>query len=226
MEQIEFVNQRFCSKNGLELDVSLKEFAQENRKYYQEQEDYDWVEVADRFKGLEAFLHRARERQTLSLIRGFGAGDKFLDAGCGTGLVLRHLPPGSVGLDINPRNISRAKVHAPKAKLVLGDIEKMPFESQSFTMVISTDVLEHLIKPQKALDEIFRVLTSKGVLIGSVPAQNPLWHLRFLSSTHPGEPYHKLYKEREVKTLFAGKGKILKIKRGCFLMNFFFVVRK
>lgn len=226
MKKRDFINQKFCAKNGLALDVTLEEFTQVNKRYYQDVEDYDWVEVADHFRGLEAILHRLRGKETLKLIKKFGEGGNFLDAGCGAGLVLRHLPPGSVGLDVNSRNIHRAKIHAPEAKLILGDIEKMPFASQSFTTIICTDVLEHLPLPQKALEEIFRVLAPGGILIGSVPAQNPIWRLRFLSSTHPGEPYHRLYKKEEVQALFSSKGKILKLKRGCFFMNFFFVVKK
>lgn len=226
MKAIKFVNQKFCAKNGLSLNSSLKKFSQENKRYYQEIEDYDWVEVVDHFRGLETILHRLRERETLKLVKEFGKGGKFLDVGCGTGLILRHLPSGSVGLDINPRNIKRAKIHAPQRKPILGDIEKIPFSSQRFSTVICTDVLEHLVKPQKALSEIFRVLVPKGILIGSVPAKNPVWCLRFLSSTHPGEPYHRIYQKKEVQALFNDQGKILKLKRGCFLMNFFFVVSR
>jgi len=222
--EMDFVDRKFCAKNGVSLDLSFEEFIQENRRYYQEEEDYDWVEVADHFRGLEAIFHRLRERQASKLVKEFEAGNKFLDAGCGTGLILRHLPAGSVGLDINQRNTRRAKKHAPRAKLVLGDIQEMPFADASFTTIVCTDVLEHLLEPQKALEEIFRILAPQGIAIGSVPAQNPIWRLRFLSSTHPGEPYHRLYKKQEVKALFDGKGKILELKRRCFLMNFFFVV--
>ncbi len=194
-----------------------------NKRYYQEIENYDWVEVVDNFLGLEAVLHRLRERETLRLIKKFGL-NKFLDAGCGTGLNLRHLPSGSVGLDINPRNLQRAKKYAPQVKLVLGDIEKMPFNNHSFRSVICTEVLEHLLKPQKALKEIFRVLIPKGLLIGSVPTRHPLWFFRFLSSTHPGEPYHHHYQKQEIQTLFNNKGKILRLNKSCLGMSWFFVV--
>lgn len=221
----DFVNQKICVENGFH-DKSSGEFVKENKRYYQEVEDYDWVEVVDRLRGPEAILHRLRERQALTLLKKFNSGSKILDAGCGTGLVLRHLPAGSVGLDINPRNIKKAKLHAPKAEVILGDIEKLPFPNSSFKTIISMDVLEHLIEPKGAIFELFRVLSPGGILIGSVPAQNLIWRLRFLSSTHPGEPYHKLYKKKEIETLFSGKGKLLEIKRGCLFMNFFFVVKK
>lgn len=221
-----YANWKLCVRNGFVKKMPLGEFIKENKKYYQDVEDYDWVEVTDHFKGLEALFHRLRQKKTLKLVGKFGNGKKYLDAGCGTGLMLRHLPPGSIGIDINPRNIKRAKVHAPKSKVILGDIEVMPFAGNSFDTVICTDVLEHFPNPQQVVKEIFRVLSPKGILIGSVPLQNPIWLLRFLSSTHPGEPYHKLYQKNEVVQLVGKKGKILKMTKACAWMSLFFVVQK
>ena len=220
-----YIDQSFCIKNGLSYNLSFEEFKKENKRYYQKVENYDWVSVTDKFKGVEAILHRAREAKTLELIKRLKTPGSFLDVGCGTGLILRHLPKGSTGLDINPRNIKQAKLHAPEAKLIVGDIEKMPFKGKSFDTIICTDVLEHLVDLQNALKEIFRVLKPGGLCIGSVPRANFLWRLRFLSSTHPGEPYHRLYKTQEVRDLFAKRGQILKLENSCFGMNLFFVVK-
>lgn len=219
-----FINEKLCQKNGYVLDSN--EFIAENKKYYQEIEDYDWVKVADDFRGLEAILHRLREKSLLKLWKKYHKGKKFLDAGCGTGLMLRHFPKASIGLDINPRNLIKAKIHAPYAKLVLGDIEKIPFNNNSFSTIVCTEVLEHLPRPSIALKEIFRVLEKGGLLIGSVPAKNLIWNLRFLSSTHPGEPYHRLYEEKELRSLLSQFGKILLLKKGDMAMNFFFVIEK
>ena len=220
-----YINRNFCFDNGVSTDQSFKKFNLANKRYYQDVEDYDWIEVTDGFRGLEAILHHLREAESVRLINQYGNGE-FLDAGCGTGLILRHLPGGSVGLDINPRNIKRARRYAPKTRVVLGDIEKMPFKNCSFNTVVCTEVLEHLPRPQKALGEIFRVLVpGKGTLLGSVPAKTPIWRLRFLSSTHPGEPFHRLYQKREIKRLLGSFGRLLKLKRSCLGMNFFFVVK-
>jgi|GEM_PF-2172864 ubiquinone/menaquinone biosynthesis C-methylase UbiE len=221
-----YVNKKLCVQDGLSDDISSKAFLSDNENYYKKIEKYDWVRVVDKHLGLESVLHSLREKKTVELVKIFGLEPKFLDAGCGTGLILRHLVKGSVGLDINPRNISKAKVHAPKAKLVEGKINKMPFAKNRFTTVICTEVLEHLPDPTKAISEIARVLAPGGILIGSVPGTNPIWRLRFLSSTHPGEPYHKIYIQDDIKALFKKSWKILYLKRNCFLMNIFFVVRK
>ena len=64
-----FINQKLCQENGYIADPdsqeSSKEFIEENKKYYQNIENYDWVKVADDFRGLEAILHRLREKSLL-----------------------------------------------------------------------------------------------------------------------------------------------------------------
>lgn len=208
-----------------DFDINSSDFGLVNKRYYQEKEEYDWIEVTDRFKGLESFFHFIRQMNTKKLIKRFGKEGMYLDAGCGTGLILRHLPKGSVGLDINPRHIEKAKRHCPDYVLVLGDIEKLPFTDNAFSTVICTEVFEHLPVPQLALGEVMRVLQPDGVLIGTVPAKNPIWKLRFLSSTHPGEPYHKEYRKKEIINLFSGK-KVIFLQTMNFFMSWGFVIEK
>ena len=52
----------------------------------------------------------------------------------------------------------------------------MKVKSKSFDTVIATEVLEHLYDPQRAIDEIYRVLTPGGILILST---------RFIYMYHP-----------------------------------------
>jgi SAM-dependent methyltransferase len=175
------------------------------KDYYRNVETYDWVVVTDQLQGPEAFFHRNRERVVRGLVRKYARPDlPILDAGCGTGLNLRHLPAGSVGLDINPRNVETVTRRLPHQQCVLGDVEAMPFADASFGTVVCTEVLEHVPDPRRALAEIRRVLMPGGVLIGSVPARSWVWRLRFLSSTCPGdEPFHNEYTPPEVRALLA-----------------------
>jgi ubiquinone/menaquinone biosynthesis C-methylase UbiE len=208
------------------MDKFNKKFISLNKDYYKFIEDYDWVCVTDQFKGLESFFHKSREFLVRRLIQKYNRGEKFLDAGCGTGLILRHLPKGSIGIDINPRNIKKAKTHAPKAKIVLADIEKIPFKDNTFSTIICTEVIEHQPNPTKTISELYRVLKPGGVLIGSVPSKMPIWNLRFLSSTCPhGEPFHKNFQKFELKKIFS-KFKIKKLNLSVFGMSYFFVLEK
>jgi ubiquinone/menaquinone biosynthesis C-methylase UbiE len=176
------------------------------KDYYRHVETYDWVTVTDELKGPEAFFHRNRERVVRSLVRKHALpGLPILDAGCGTGLNLRHLPAGSIGLDINPRNVETVSQRLPQQRCVVGDVEAMPFGDATFGTVVCTEVLEHVPHPRRALTEIHRVLMPGGVLVGSVPARSWIWRLRFLSSTCPrDEPFHNEYKPDEVRELLAG----------------------
>jgi ubiquinone/menaquinone biosynthesis C-methylase UbiE len=184
--------------------ASHDEWARWVKRYYQDVETYDWVDVADNLRGPEAIFHRLRARLVQGLVVEYIKDGIILDAGCGTGLNLRLLPAGSVGLDINPRNIAVLEQRLPNYEVVLGDVEDMPFEDEHFAGVICTEVLEHVPDPHTALKEIWRVLKPGGVLIGTVPARTPIWKLRFLSSTCPaGEPFHNEYRVAEVREMLG-----------------------
>lgn len=198
------------------------------KDYYRHVEFYDWVEVADHFRGPETLFHRSRARDIRRIVAKHAApGHPMLDAGCGTGLNLRNLPEGSVGLDINPRHVAVVEERLPNHTIALGDVEEMPFEDGAFGSVLCTEIIEHVPDPLRALAEIRRVLRPGGVLIGSVPAKSLVWRLRFLSVTCPGEePFHTEYRRHELATLLQTTFEILMMRRSLQRLNHYFVVRK
>lgn len=202
-----------------------EKYNEQVKDYYRKIEDYDWIDVTDNWRGLESIIHKNREWVVKRLIKKFGQGH-FLDVGCGAGLILRHLPAGSDAIDINPRNIVRVKKYVPEAKVILGDAEDLPYQDNQFDTVICTETLEHLVRSDKALAEIKRVLRPGGVLIGSVPRRSLIWHFRFLSSTHPhDEPFHNEYNRKELEKLlniFPEKN----IRTSLGRANFIFVAKK
>jgi 2-polyprenyl-3-methyl-5-hydroxy-6-metoxy-1,4-benzoquinol methylase len=204
-----------------------EDWAEWVKDYYRHIETYDWVDAADHLRGPETLFHRNRARVVRKLIGRYALdGRPILDAGCGTGLILRYLPPGSVGLDLNPRNIDVAAKRLPQHRLVLGDIEKMEFDARSFGTVVCTEVLEHVPDPQQAISEIWRVLLPGGILIGSVPSRSPLWKLRFLSRSCPaGEPFHNQYARKHVRRMLSSFS-ILQIGYSRLRFNVMFVARK
>lgn len=131
-------------------------------------------------------------------------GDAFLDAGCGTGfLCLEAARAGAygVGLDLSRHNLSELqKAKNQNIAVVLGDIEYLPFKEECFTVVVATEVLEHLLPKNviRALSELRRVLRmGKRVLI-TVP--NLLWPWRWLAPLK-WEDY--LYLTRKPWTILA-----------------------
>jgi ubiquinone/menaquinone biosynthesis C-methylase UbiE len=196
------------------------------RDYYRDVETYDWVDVADNLRGMEALFHRNRRFTVRSLLARYEAQSPMLDAGCGTGLNLASMPSGSIGIDLNPRNLDLVRERLPDHPVVLGDIEAMPFEDETFSTVVCTEVLEHVPYPDVALSEIRRVLKPGGLLIGSVPCRSLVWKLRFLSSTCPGhEPFHNEYRIPEVREMLRSFD-VERVWHSTMRFNVLFAVRR
>ena len=48
---------------------------------------------------------------------------------------------------------------------IVGDAQEMPFADATYSTILCTEVLEHIPDPQKAVDEMYRVLKPGGTLI-------------------------------------------------------------
>ena len=221
------MHQHEHAAHGVDIEPGTPAWSEWVKDYYRDVETYDWVDVADNLRGLEAFFHRNRARVVRQLVSKYAvAGAPILDAGCGTGLNLRHLPAGSTGVDINPRNVELVGKRLPSQNVVLGDVENLPFETASFGTVLCTEVIEHIPDPSAALTEFKRVIQPGGMLIGSVPARSAIWKLRFLSSTCPhSEPFHNEYLPNEVREMLAGWD-IQHLSYSLLHFNVLFVARK
>lgn len=95
-----------------------------------------------------------------------------LDAGSGEGFVsqrLLHARPSVqvVGVDIDKGALERGRGIHPDIAFQFGDVNALPFEENSFDLVICNEVLEHVEYPEQALAEICRV--SKRYCLVSVP---------------------------------------------------------
>ena len=200
------------------------------KHYYRNTENYDWTHAADTFIGLETIFHRTRCTETLKLVEEVKPQGRSLDVGCGTGLITRFLPSGTVGIDLNPRNLQKAKQYAAQARIVLCDAEgTIPLRDQSVDLAICTETLEHLLHPLQALKEVNRVLKPEGVLVGSVPGCSPIWKLRWTSSSRNSfneEPYHKHYNRQELKLLLSEHFTIRKLYAKYLQLNWFFLAIK
>jgi len=95
------------------------------------------------------------------------AGDTVIDAGCGTGMLFEHLDRCGllVGVDPSMNMLREAKKKTKKGgntELVLGDVEALPFRGGSCDVVFCISVLQLMDDPRRGLEEILRVLKSKG----------------------------------------------------------------
>jgi SAM-dependent methyltransferase len=96
-----------------------------------------------------------------------------LDLGAGAGIVaamnLHGRAKRVVGLDPDPRVATNAFLDEG----IVGDAERMPFPDESFDVVFSDNVLEHLERPQAVFREVTRVLRRGGVFLAKTPNR---WH--------------------------------------------------
>lgn len=99
------------------------------------------------------------------------AGQHVLDVGCGTGLLLRAMTDHEstirvVGLDLSRAMLHRARSRLPvTVTLLQGDTTRLPFESATFDVVVSSSALHYAPHPDDALAEIARVLRPNGRLV-------------------------------------------------------------
>jgi SAM-dependent methyltransferase len=92
-----------------------------------------------------------------------GPDARWLDCGCGTNLAVEEFPCKlNVGIDLHCHPGLR---RVPGVWFVQGEIERMPFSGEAFTLVTLNAVVEHLRDPGAAFREIHRVLEPGGRLL-------------------------------------------------------------
>ena len=113
--------------------------------------------------------------------------DPVLDVGTSSGTnlrLLRELGFGNVaGLDISDEAI-RFCAEKGLGTVRRGDITDMPFPDESFSLVLATDIIEHVDDDVRALREIARVLRSGQNALITVPAFPSLWGFQDQVSLH------------------------------------------
>jgi SAM-dependent methyltransferase len=114
---------------------------------------------------------------------------RLLDLGIGDGFTIRLIKrEGDVsGVDIDPVAVSRARLRGIDAKV--GTAYEVPFPDDSFGIVTSIEVLEHLEDPVSAIKEANRVLKQGGILLVTTPIPSTLWNVlwRVWSTIGPGK---------------------------------------
>jgi len=116
----------------------------------------------------------------LSQFKGSSSNVKVLDFGCGRGAaVLKMLLLGyeAFGVDVDPgpvRNgeaVFRSLGYSPEERLFLCENDSLPFETASFDLVFSEEVLEHIRSLEGYVKELARVSRQGGVGVHFFPAK-------------------------------------------------------
>jgi ubiquinone/menaquinone biosynthesis C-methylase UbiE len=112
-------------------------------------------------------------KQAVQLTEGLPAGAKVLEVAPGPGyLAVEMARLGKVqvsGLDISRTFVQIASENAREAGVTVdfhqGDAAVMPFEAESFDLIVCQAAFKNFMHPVSALDEMYRVLRSGGAAV-------------------------------------------------------------
>ncbi len=154
----------------------------------------EWSYVKYRSR-LIKYVHMARvidaEAQRL------GRRIKLLDAGSGKGRLTFYSGASNLewyGLDIDTKRMRQAR-SLGCYRLVMGNIEGgVPFADDTFDIIVSSHVLEHLYNPSAAVKELHRVLAPGGLIVVGVPIYDPVLRMVRLAMTPVMDAYFRWHK--------------------------------
>ena len=109
-------------------------------------------------------------------------GDRWLDLGCGSGVLTAHLAQRSaniVGIDASAPMLHKAHRELVRSKVPVtlrcGDARRMHWsEPDAFDGILCSSVVEYFDDPSPLLDEAVRVLRPGGVMVVSVPMRRSI----------------------------------------------------
>jgi len=104
-------------------------------------------------------------------------GVNWLDLGCGHQLFPDWMPDAlSTQLDLVSRcalamgvDAADLRPHAAGLRKVAADVEQLPFENETFSLVTANMVVEHVRNPERLLREVCRVLVPGGLFLFHTP---------------------------------------------------------
>jgi len=140
---------------------------------------------------------RAREifRLLLPLVK---KGDTVIDIGCGGGWYSKRFAEEGarvIATDIASGYVRQTRAYCRDVEsvaVVQCDAANLPFADKSASVVIISEVLEHLVSPEQAVADIKRVLKNGGEVLMSVPSMLNIELAARLMAKMRGEFYEHL----------------------------------
>ena len=169
-------------------------------------ERLDFTEVSS-YNPIEAAIHLNRYLTAKQYV----AGKRVLDIACGEGYGSRLMKnwgaASVVGVDVSEEALAVANRYFSGEGITFMNhtAEELPFENDSFDVIVSFETIEHLDHPERFLQEIARVVRFDGVVLISCP-NDP-----YYSKNDPqfSNPYHKhafsFFDFQEMSQRYLGK---------------------
>jgi glycosyltransferase involved in cell wall biosynthesis len=186
--------------NSLDYDIELPKGSEEYYLFY-EGDDWNRQWKRDIARLLYEITHEYKPNKTL-------------DAGCGSSPNIRYLyGVDRTGMDINKDALEFIKQYSI-AKFVYGSVLDIPFDDNTFDMVVCCEVVEHFYEKdvKKALSELVRVLEPHGHLILATPNYGSFWWntletmQKITQRNRWTSDHHTQFTRQSLKTLCTGYG--------------------
>jgi SAM-dependent methyltransferase len=178
-------------------------------------------------RGEPSYVWREGQDRRLNMILEAGAvrlQGCVLENGCGVGMYVEHLKPFSrqiIGLEYD---FERARQAGEKSACIINaGGEMLPFPRESFDLILSHEVLEHVNNDRTALEEMVRVLRPGGRIVLFCPnrgypfeTHGIYWRGRYRFGNIPLvnylprslrdrlAPHVRVYTQRDLQRLLAG----------------------
>jgi ubiquinone/menaquinone biosynthesis C-methylase UbiE len=145
----------------------------------------------------------------------------MLDVGCGEGrhifgVMQDHPMMKCIGIDMDKASLNKAEegyeyfksISNAGAEFFIGSAYSLPFESDSFDLIVCSEVLEHLHEYNDAVKEIHRVLKPGGKFYASVPASWPEKICWYLSKEYQNQPggHLRIFNQNNLVDEIEGEG--------------------
>ncbi|WP_256381559.1 class I SAM-dependent methyltransferase [Thermococcus sp. EP1] len=156
------------------------------------------------------YVDRTEKKLVFSMIK--SKNGKALDLGCGTGnytLELYMRGFDVVGVDLSEEMLKIARKKLPHVKFIRASAYSLPFEENTFDLVLSITMFEFIHKPELALNEIYRVLRPGGeVVIGTMNGKSLWFIFKRIKSLFEETAYRyaRFYTPSELERLMKGAG--------------------
>lgn len=157
----------------------------------------EWNEEMVRRYDIEAYYSESHpivrwiERRRLTLLTRCARAqpdDRVLEVGCGAGHVLQLFDDCAdrTGVDLSDSMLDRARARlGPDVRLVRGSADRLPFDDDSFDVVLCTEVLEHVPDPRSAMAELMRVARPDARVVVSIPNEKNIDRAKRIIRTMP-----------------------------------------
>ena len=149
----------------------------------------------------DSFWFRHRNACILALVKRFRPEGAIVDVGGGNGFVAQALINAGfdcILLEPGPTGALNAKTHREIPDVICSTIQGARFESSSVAAVGLFDVLEHLEDDHGMVADLARVLKTKGLFFGTVPAYQWLW-----STADEFAQHHRRYARKSLLSLLG-----------------------